>query len=296
MIVNNKFKPLPTYPEVSPIKKTYDYYKEPGNLWNSKYLSSKKISRYYLDSHQSFMSGPNSPQNQSIQDSLLQSQKYALKAQIHKKESKDLLNKRKIERLQLSNTLSSINSQKVKSEFNQSGAVNVWGNFNNIPESRLKHVIPLKLVEKDKEGIDNILNKSGELSKLNDWNNGQAEIRKLKNRMALITRHNDQELLERKSGIQKVRIREASQGVFGYTKQYKFTEKTEFLSRPKKNQDTNNFIHKDFRGLLHADYPQVVQKLHLSSEIQRKPHYNSESSCKDSVKKELLDIIKFEED
>lgn len=295
MIVNNKFQPLPTYPEVSPIKKTYDYYKESGNLWNSKYLSSKKISRYYLDSHHSFLSGPNSPQNQSILDSLIQSQKYALKAQIHKKESNDLLNKRKNERLQLSNTLSSINSQK-KNEFNQSGTGNIWGNFYNIPESRLKHVIPLKLIEKDKEGIDNILNKSGELSKLNDWNTGQAEIRKLKNRVALLNRHNDQRLLERKSGIQKIRIREVSQGVFGYTKQYKFTEKTEFLSRPKKNQDINNFAHKDFRGLLHADYPQLVQKLHLGNETRSKAQENLEESCKSSDKQVFLDIIKFEED
>ena len=31
----------------SPIKKTFDYYNTQGNLWDSKYLSSKKISKYY---------------------------------------------------------------------------------------------------------------------------------------------------------------------------------------------------------------------------------------------------------
>jgi len=295
MLVNNKFRPLPSYPENPPIKKTYDYYKESGNLWNSKYLSSKKISRYYLDTQQSFLSGPNSPENQSLQTSILESRKYAQKAEIHKKQSQDLLNKRKIERLQLSNTHSSINSQK-KTEFNNSGTLNAWKNIEAIPESRLKHVIPVKLIEKDKEGIENILSKSYELSKLAEWRNHQTQVRKQKDRLALISRHTDKERLEQRSGILKIRKREVSQGVFGYTKKYKFQEKTEFLSKPKQNPDINNFIHKDFRGLICADHPELVQKVYFSRNSPTstlKSKIDPESSIKSSEKPSTVDFIEF---
>lgn len=295
MLVNNKFRPLPSYPETAPIKKTYDYYKESGNLWNSKYLSSKKISRYYLDTQHSFLSGPNSPQNQSLQTSLLESQKYAKKAEMHKKQSQDLLNKRKLERLQLSNTHSSMNSQK-KTEFNTSGTMNVWKNFEGIPESRLKHVIPVKLIEKDREGIENILSKSYELSKLAEWREHQTVVRKQQNRLALISRHTDKERLEQRSGILKIRKRDVSQGVFGYTKQYNFPDKTEFLSKPKQSPDVNNFIHKDFRGLLCVEHPDLVQKIYFnrnSPNATLKLKNDAENSIKTSEKASTVDYITF---
>jgi hypothetical protein len=45
----------------SPIKKTYDFYKHIGNLWDSKYLSSPKIAKYYLEPQETYLAGPKSP-------------------------------------------------------------------------------------------------------------------------------------------------------------------------------------------------------------------------------------------
>lgn len=101
MIVNNKFRPPVESLEQPPIKKNFDFYKTTGNLWDSQYLSSPKVAKYYHNAQQTFMTGPNSPYAISVQESTDKSRAYAEKAFIHKKEAQELLQRRKVERLQV---------------------------------------------------------------------------------------------------------------------------------------------------------------------------------------------------
>ena len=101
MIVNSKFRPPIEKIESPIVKKTFNFYKETGNLWNSKYLSSPKISKYYHNQQETFLTGPNSPYSLSLVESSEQSKIYSEKAKAHKKASQDLLNRRKIERTQV---------------------------------------------------------------------------------------------------------------------------------------------------------------------------------------------------
>ena len=101
MIVNNKFRPPIEKIESPLIKKSFDYYKTSGNLWNSKYLSSTKIIKYYHSQQESFLTGPNSPYNLSMIESTEKLKEYAEKARLHKIESQNLLNRRKFERIQV---------------------------------------------------------------------------------------------------------------------------------------------------------------------------------------------------
>ena len=84
--------------KVEPIKKTYDYYKLNDNLWNSKYLSSPKISKYYLDPQESYLSGPSCPFKLSLIDSTERSQAYQDKATVNRLHSRQRLIERKKER------------------------------------------------------------------------------------------------------------------------------------------------------------------------------------------------------
>lgn len=81
-----------------PIKKNYDFYKHSGNLWNSKYLSSPKISKYYIDPHETYLSGPLGPNNLSVIESTERAQRFEDKAAKSKIESRQRLLDRKIER------------------------------------------------------------------------------------------------------------------------------------------------------------------------------------------------------
>ena len=101
MIVNSKFRPPTEKIESSILKKTFNYYKETGNLWNSKYLSSSKISKYYHNQQEIFMTGPYSPYNLSLVESSDQSKIYLEKAKAHIKASQELLKVRKLERTQV---------------------------------------------------------------------------------------------------------------------------------------------------------------------------------------------------
>lgn len=78
-----------------PIKKTYDYYKHIGNTWNSKYLSSPKISKYYLDPQENYLAGPSSPVNISLLESTERSRVYQEKATKSKLESRQRLFQRR---------------------------------------------------------------------------------------------------------------------------------------------------------------------------------------------------------
>ncbi|OMJ84290.1 hypothetical protein SteCoe_14637 [Stentor coeruleus] len=79
----------------SPIKKSYEYYKHFGNSWNSKYLSSPKISKYYLDPQENYLSGPSSPVNISLQESTERTRLHQEKATKSKLESRQRLFERK---------------------------------------------------------------------------------------------------------------------------------------------------------------------------------------------------------
>lgn len=79
----------------SPIKKSYEYYKHFGNSWNSKYLSSPKISKYYLDPQENYLTGPSSPVNISLQEFTERTRIYQEKATKSKLESRQRLFERK---------------------------------------------------------------------------------------------------------------------------------------------------------------------------------------------------------
>lgn len=96
-------KPLQKSTNPSPVlKKTYDFYKTIGNLWESRYLASEKVAKYYHVPHESYISGPNSPSNLSISHSKKLSEDYLQKAVIQVKQSKNRLNQRKTERVYVS--------------------------------------------------------------------------------------------------------------------------------------------------------------------------------------------------
>ena len=82
----------------SPIKKTYDYYKTIGNIWNSKYHSSTKIAKYYLNPQELFLTGPLCPQTLSLLESTERERIYHDKVVQNKLISRQRLNERKKER------------------------------------------------------------------------------------------------------------------------------------------------------------------------------------------------------
>jgi hypothetical protein len=278
MLVNNKFKPPKPLPEVQVLRKTYDFYKETGNKWNSRYLSSKKISRYFLDNQDS----EGLPQNltlSSYQDS---------KVEINKRIAKDLLMKRKVQRIQLTTFNSSLNPK--PSEFNLTGNLNSWDNINDLPLAKLKHVVPAEVIDKDRQGIRSILQKSAELKKIDEWNESQFQKTRLKSRLALVQRHNFLKKLEEKSGIIKIREKSSPQGIFGYVKNYSFDKVSSKLSQLKKKVKNDQFSHQDFRGLLHADYSKAIFK--INPIFQGISEINEEKSI--SSKPGSVQIINFE--
>jgi len=164
MIVNSKFRAPVELIESIPIKKNFDFYKTTGNLWDSKYLTSQKVSRYYHDIQESFLLGPKSPRNLSLQEALEKSKVSALKAQTHKKLSQELLKRRKNERLHLTSSNISEHAQKKKTEVPIT-PINAWERLSSVPVCTLRHAMPSTVINKDSTGIQNILNKSAELDK-----------------------------------------------------------------------------------------------------------------------------------
>ena len=82
----------------SPIKKNFEYYCTTGNIWNSKYHSSDKISKYYIDPQLNFLSGPLCPENLSMIDSTEREENYIDRATKNKLVSRQRLFERKKER------------------------------------------------------------------------------------------------------------------------------------------------------------------------------------------------------
>lgn len=218
MLVNNKFRPPLEIVETVPIKKNHDYYKNTGNLWNSKYLTSPKISKFYHNIQQTFLTRQNSDYSLSLKDP----------------PGKLFLNSKTFnQRKHLWHIKS--NSTKVQNSLNQTSGGNndsikclkksfyskpitpnnAWERLNSLPASKLRHVIPPKIIEKDLQGIQNIMAKSYELDKLKDWHEKQKEGKMLKVRLANINRHNDLKELEIRCGINKVREKNCMEGTFG---------------------------------------------------------------------------------
>lgn len=260
MLVNSKFRPPTDLTETVPIKKNFNFYKTTGNLWDSKYLTSPKIARYYHDIQETFLSGPKSPLNLSLQESLEKSKILAEKAQIHKKQSQELLKKRKNERLQLTSSNISEFSQKKRPEIPVT-PVNAWERLSTVPVCNLRHAMPETVILKDKNGIQNILEKSAEIEKLNQWFEVQRQGKRLKARLAIINRHNEQKSLEEKCGIVKIRQKSVQVGTFGYVQSHKVSHRTNKLSKPHTASQGSRYDHQDFRGLLHADHQEAVEKL-----------------------------------
>jgi hypothetical protein len=274
MIINNKFRPPPELIEAAPIKKTFEYYNTTGNLWESRYLSSPKISKYYHDQQNTFLTGPSSPYNTSLLESTQKSKEYTEKALTNKKQSQNLLKQRRLERLhvnfmqiqkiskQIKNTEDSLDIRYVKpAPDNIHLPVNTWGRLNSLPACKLRHIIPPKVLEKDLQGIQNILVKTAEIEKLKDWKESQNQSKRLKSRLANVNRHNYIKLLEQRSGIEKIRDNSLPEGTFGYLKAHRTRQRTVELSKPRTNTNFGTFDHEDFRGLLHADFGGVINRV-----------------------------------
>ena len=162
-----------------------------------------------------------------------------------------------------------------------------------MPSCRLKYVIPPKIIESDKKGIENIFLKSQELKKLEDWKESIKQGRRLKARLGTINRHNDLKQLERRCGIEKVRDRSLPEGPFGYMKEHKVSKRTEELSKPKTARKSTRFDHEDFRGLLHADFTQALSKINHPI-ISKNESFKINSKSQQKRQQSITDIDNFD--
>lgn len=284
MLVNSKFRPPIEKIESPIIKKTFDYYKATGNLWNSKYLSSPKISQYYHDQQETFLTGPNSPYNISLAESTEKSKKYSEKASAHKKASQELLHRRKVERIHIQaicnqlreNRTEALTSQKrLNPDASSVSPGNAWNRLNSLPACRLRNVIPEQVIGKDLDGIENIMQKTQEIGKLKNYQDSVKAGKNLQTRLAVVTRHNQLKQLEKKCGIEKIRDKSLPEGPFGYVKFHKTSKRTEELSKPHTASKGNRFDHQDFRGLLHADYSEAVTRIEKAEKKQSRSFQKS---------------------
>ncbi|OMJ96024.1 hypothetical protein SteCoe_400 [Stentor coeruleus] len=298
MLVNNKFRPPLEIVEACPIKKNHDYYKTTGNLWDSKYLTSPKISKYYHDIQQTFLTGQNNPYSLSLKNPPEQ-----LFSNDKTFNSKQHLGHLKQNSTKIQNSLSKSNGKNddsissLKKTFYNKPITpnNAWERLNSLPASKLRHVIPQKIIEKDLQGIKSIMAKSQELDKLRDWHEKQKERKMLKVKLANINRHNDLKDLEIRCGINKVREKNCEEGTFGYIRIHKTRKRTEELSKPRTALKNNSFMHEDFRGLLHADFEEAISKV-KSVVIKKKTTTIPKNSKNPSVDKEsLFDLDEFED-
>lgn len=294
MIVNSKFRPPLEIIETSPIKKTYDYYKNTGNLWESKYLTSPKIAKYYHDVQQTFLTGQNSPNNFSLKDPIDKTTNI-------EKTPRPINNPKRIKvdsnQGQNSKRQSSENNNELlrKSHYEKPWTPrNAWERLNSLPACKLRHVIPQKLIDKDYDGIQSIMAKTLEIDKMKEWYENQRQGKRLKARLATINRHNDLKDLEQKCGIQKIREKECMEGTFGYIQMHKTRQRTELLSKPRSAPKHGDFDHEDFRGLLHADYKEAISKVRSNTVRRASASVQERVKHEDIEKETIKDIEKFE--
>ncbi|OMJ68079.1 hypothetical protein SteCoe_34579 [Stentor coeruleus] len=296
MIVNSKFRPPIEVIEVNPIKKNHDYYKTTGNLWESKYLTSAKIAKYYHDIQQTFLTGPNSPYNLSLKDS----------TDTSKAQKKKIITRKNLKQLNLTSDplQNSLNQSNIKPETLSKLKItihdkpltpsNPWERLNSLPACKLRHVIPQKIIEKDLQGVQNIMDKSQELDKLKSWLDNKKQDKNMRTRLATINRHNFLKDLEKRCGINKIRQKNSMEGTFGYIKIHKTRKRTEELSKPRSAPKNSNFDHEDFRGLLHADYEEAISKVN-SIIIKKKQDNPPTNKSHESIDAESLkELDEFE--
>lgn len=100
MIKNDKFViPNNTKPKVQ--EKLHQHSLSFENDWNSPYLVSSKISKYYHDVHKKFLESPNSPSNQSLLQQQQDKKMLSAKMQQLKTSAKSRLHARKTERTEV---------------------------------------------------------------------------------------------------------------------------------------------------------------------------------------------------
>ena len=258
---------------ISPIKKSFDFYKTSDNLWNSRYLASPKILRYYHNSNDAYLAGPNSPLNLSVRASKQYTKTYLKKAVTQVKKAKVRLHQLRLQREYVISIQVQHASKQVTSETNFSEIltnkplrdspvhVNNWENLYNVPMDRLQSILPAKVIEKDLQGVENILNRNQRMEKEAEMNEDQVQVRRLQERLSTIQKHNFCRDLEQKAGIDKVREELGSAGVFGNMKFYNVSKRIHELSLPRKIRVGNMLEKMEFRGLIHADYQDIVSRI-----------------------------------
>ena len=161
MIVNDKFVE-PAYPNPKPaMKKTKDYYNVYGNLWNHPYFSSSKISKFYVNT----LAQPLSPISlkQSPRSGISTKNSEAKLKKIKRAENSAETLKKSIK--QDSDKFSRYSSYSIT----PTNALNEWQKIDLIPSSKLKLLIPKKVLENDFQGFQNIKAKNEEIKKLAQW-------------------------------------------------------------------------------------------------------------------------------
>ena len=113
----------------------------------------------------------------------------------------------------------------------------------------------------------------------------------MKAKLNTMKRHYFFQKLEQMAGIDKFREK-LNEGPFGYTKTYKINERIKKLSLPKTIKNSYGYEHPDFRGLLCADYQDIIQKVYKSDKFQRKKSSNSLDH--QAVEDAIMDIQHFE--
>lgn len=293
-------------PRPSPIlKKTYDYYKTIGNLWDSRYLTSKKLAKYYHIPHESYISGPNSPTSLSISHSKKSSEDYLQKAVTQAKQSKNRLNQRKTERIHvIYNQIQSLSKQialefadtnKIHNKPNPEPQVskNAWENLKEIPDSKLRHVFPKDIRQKDLQGFNCILAKNQLEIREKQLFDDLRQVNKLKERLFTIQRHSYYTKLEQRAGIEKVRNEKIEQGVYGYVKAYKVTPRLLALSLPHKLRN-NDIERSDFNGMIYKECPEIIKKKEKNylENIQKKK--GEKGNDREFIEETIQSISEFE--
>ena len=139
---------------------------------------------------------------------------------------------------------------------------NLWSDLSNVPETRLKHILPHSVRLKDVQGLNNILAKSKIEQKFKESVQDQKQVNKIKARLLNIQRHSYYMKLEKKCGIEKIRSCEVEQGIYGYVKSYKVSPRLLALST-KAQARVEEFDRSEFKGLIAKEFPKIVQEFGL---------------------------------
>ena len=220
------------------------------------------------------------------------------KVKKHKKSAKRRILNRQIERIEVINKqlenyckgrsnspLPRITYIRLSSQMSctRENPISRYSNHQNLPKSALKTLYPKKVLQIEENGMVNMINKTFELNKLEEFkvNNTKKNIKK--QREKILQWHNKVKKLENKSDIFKIRNHESVDvnkfllNDFGYEKIYKANDTFERLSQPKKHEQN------------------LYSKSDLCGFLSRSPDLNMSSmnSRNDSINKVLITEVKF---